>query len=289
MCVIVQPTCNACGTNVGEVEHYECIFGGCKYPEECTRLLTRSELRKWKCATHGCGLNMQTIDDRFNEIHRMLRMEADLPLRSAHSDSLGSQDDRAAPEIGSHEGNEASNVGGNLGTVESDGKAVPNPHGFDGDGTSFTDATRRASGLKDTSHDNARPDDSVTADANVANSDNSDLNDKAATSESTATRENAAANENAAAGDNAAANDSLTTNESDETVFDPDSVDLDTFPRCRSCFVSRRRCNGQTPCDKCRQRGCARACRPVTVELLRQYPARAERVLELARRNGGGS
>lgn len=70
------------------------------------------------------------------------------------------------------------------------------------------------------------------------------------------------------------------------TDFDPESVDLHAFPKCKNCFRDRRRCNRQTPCDKCQQRGTPRSCGPVTLELLRRYPARAERILRLARNNG---
>lgn len=139
-----------------------------------------------------------------------------------------------------------------------DGQADPNLHGLDGDDSASTrDATRSNAGVDVTPHGDDSPDNTVA-------------NDNIAGNDSTATNDNVA-------------------NESVETVFDPDSVDLNTFPRCRHCFLARRRCDGQTPCDKCRQRRCPRACRPVTVELLRQYPDRAERVLRLARRNGAGS
>lgn len=124
-----------------------------------------------------------------------------------------------------------------------------------------------------TSHDRVSPNNSVTTNDNVATSENSAAEEEATASETVATNNNLATN------GNVAEDSSL------RLEFDPDSVDLDTFPRCRSCFIGRRRCNGQTPCDKCQQRRCFRSCRPVTVDDLRAYPARAERILNL---DGGG-
>lgn len=140
-----------------------------------------------------------------------------------------------------------------------DGHTGSNFFGFDGDGTLLARATRSATRV------NVNPDDGVSpGNSGVANND-------------------VAANDNSANNDNAAADEYI------EVVYEADPFNLDTFPRCRYCFLGRRRCDGQTPCDKCRQRRSPGACRPVTAELLRQYPARAERVLELARRNGASS
>lgn len=74
-----------------------------------------------------------------------------------------------------------------------------------------------------------------------------------------------------------------------QTDFDPGSVDLHAFPKCKNCFRDRRRCNRQTPCDKCQQRGFPGSCGHVTLELLRRYPARAERILRLANGNGAST
>lgn len=226
---------------------------------------------------------METIDDRLAEIDRMLRMEVDLPLRLAEDDSLGSQEDnRAASEISSPKGTEAKKAKDDLQTISSDVGADTKPRSFDGDGTSLAHATGSGSGL-------------VTSNEIVATGDNSAINENSVANNNASSNEHSAAsgnvspNDNVAANDSSATNDNAAANESIETVFDPDSVDLDTFPRCRHCFLGRRRCDGRTPCDKCRQRRCPGACRPVTVELLRQHSARAERILELARRNGAGS
>lgn len=307
MCIKVQPVCNACGVDAKEIELHECEFPGCnpEYMEVCTRFLIQRELAEWDCETPGCGLNMETVGVRIAEIDRKLRMEYELPLRPAEGDSPGYQEDNhAASETGSPKTHDSLKDEDNLNAVSSAAEAGPRPRGFDGDGSPIAHATRSTTGLKVTLHDNVSRKNSVTTnaniptrgssavDANVAASDNSATNENAATNENSATSHTLAINDNVAAN---VANDSLATNENSaadssiETVFDPDSVDLATFPRCRHCFLSRRRCNGQTPCDKCRQRGCPRACRPVTVELLRQHPARAERVLELARRNGASS
>ncbi|KAG6358840.1 hypothetical protein INS49_012359 [Diaporthe citri] len=156
MCVNVQPICNACSTNAKEVELHECIFRDCQYPEECTRFLSRRELLEWDCDTPGCGLNMESIDDRLAEIDRMLRMEIDLPLRPAEGDSLGSHDDNH------------------------DGQASPNFHGFDGDGTSLArDETRSATGVNITPYDDHTPNDSVVANGNVSANDHVAANDSA--------------------------------------------------------------------------------------------------------------
>lgn len=247
MCLKVKPICNACKTNALPEELHECIFPHCIDAGNRTRFLSRRELLKWDCHTPDCGLNMKTINDMLNEIHRTLRMEEDISPRPAEGDSVESHDDNH------------------------DGQAGPSFHGFDGDGTPLTHSSRRATGVDVTPNDDVSPNNSVAA------------NENAASNDGVATNDSVAANDTSATNDNAAANESV------ETVFDPDSVDLDTFPRCRHCFLGRRRCDGQTPCDKCRQRRCPGACRPVTVELLRQYPARAERILELARRNGASS
>lgn len=304
MCVDVQPICNACSTTALPVEVHECIFAPCKYPEKRTRLLSRQELLKWDCSTPGCGLSVKTFNDKLDEIDRILRMEADLPLRPAEGDSLPSREDvGATSRINPQTGDEALDAIDTRKMLPTNRKVVP-PAGFDGDSTSIAHARRDTTELKVTSHGNVSRNNSVAANDNVPTSDSSAVDEHVTASDNSVINENLAADENPATSGNPAisdnvainnANDSLATNDhvaadsSVETVFDPDSVDLATFPRCRHCFLSRRRCNGQTPCDKCRQRRCPRACRPVTVELLRQHHARAERVLELARRNGASS
>lgn len=219
---------------------------------------------------------MTTIDDRLAKIDRMLRMEIDLPLRLAEGDSPGSHgedhDDQAGPSCHDFD------------VDDHDEQAGPSCfHWFDGDVTSLAHATRSATGVNVTPNDDDSPNNSVAANADVT------ANDNAASNDSVAANDNVSANDDVAANNTSATNDDAAANESIVRMFDPDSVDLDTFPRCRHCFLVRRRCDGQTPCNKCRQRRCPRACRPITVELLRQYPARAERVLELARRNGASS
>lgn len=305
MCVDVQPICNACSTNALPVELHECLFAPCKYPEKRTRLLSRKELLNWNCSTPGCGLNVKTFDDKLDEIDRILRMEVDLPLRPAEGDSLPSREDIRAPSgISPPTENEALRAIDLRQMFSIDRKADPQPRGFDGDGTSLAHARRDTTELEVTSHGNFSHNNSVAANDNGPTSDSSAVNENVTTSGNSAINENPDANENPTTSGNPAINDNVAVNNADdslatndhpaadssvETVFDPDSVDLATFPRCRHCFLSRRRCDGQTPCDKCRQRRCPRACRPVTVELLRQHPARAERVLELARRNGASS
>lgn len=253
MCIKVQPVCNACKVNAKEIELHECEFPGCnpQYMEVCTRFLIQRELAEWDCKIAGCGLNMKTVGERIAEIDRKLRMEFVLPLRPVEGDSAGYQEDNhAASETSSPKTNDALKDEDNLNEMSKTVAAGPDIQDFDGEN-------------------------SVAISGNtVTNENHAAINDNVAVN---------AANESLATNENAAADSSV------ETVFDPDSVDLATFPRCRHCFLSRRRCNGQTPCDKCRQRRCPRACRPVTVELLRQHPARAERVLELARRNGASS
>ncbi|KAH8785043.1 hypothetical protein F5883DRAFT_514729 [Diaporthe sp. PMI_573] len=291
MCITVQPICNACRATAGPMELHECIFRDCKYIEECTRFLASFERLNWNCDTPDCGLNNENIDKRLAEINQMLRMEVSLTIRPADGKSKAGND----PD-----------------TNISDSKAGLIQRGFDGDGTSHQHTTKGVIGLdalstgtthektplsvtvpaaqidipprpqsapipESTSHDQVIPENSVASDDNVASSDNT------------------TAEENVTADNSVVANATLTTNDDDaanssiQTEFDPDSVDLDTFPRCKSCFKGRRRCNGQTPCDKCQQRGSGRACRPVTVELLREYPDRAERILELAGRNGASA
>lgn len=289
MCIKVQPVCNACKVNAKEIELHECEFPGCnpEYMEVCTRFLIQRELAEWDCQNAGCGLNMKTVGERIAEIDRKLRMEFVLPLRPAEGDSTGYQEDNhAASETSSPETNDALEDEDNLNALSGTVTAGPNLQDFDGDGSPLAHATRSTTVLEVTSDDNVSCNNSVAISGNSATNENHAANENHAISDYPAINDNAAAN---------AANDSLATNEnaaadsSIETVFDPNSVDLATFPRCRHCFLSRRRCNGQTPCDKCRQRRCPRACRPVTVELLRQHPTRADRVLELASRNAGSS
>lgn len=266
MCIRVQPVCNACSSNALPEEIHECEFRGCnpQYMEQCTRFLCRHELVEWDCDTQGCGLNPRTIDDSIADIDRRLRT-FDLPLRPSGGDSPGS-----------HEDNHDRHAGSNL-------------RGFDGDGTSLAHETRSTTEVNVNPDDDVSPNNSSVARDDVAANDSSATNGDIAANDSLSTNDIVAANDSLSTNDNAAANENAVANESVETVFDPDSVDLETFPRCRSCFLGRRRCDGQTPCDKCRQRRCSGSCRPITVELLRQYPARAERVLEIAGRNAASS
>lgn len=328
MCIEVQPVCNACKANALPVKLHECIFRDCKYPEKRTRFLTRDELHEFLkdgCSTPGCGLNMETINGRLAEIDRMLRMDEDPPPQPAEGISSGSRldlravlgtDPRRPPirrrllavgppvtsnlsisEDMSWYSTTVTHVveePGNLRTISSDGQASPRTRGHDGDGNSHTHTAETTAGLNATAQDNGSPNDGVTtndeADTDEAvNYDIADINESSDRNGKPVSNDDAAGHDDAARNDSSAASDNAAADSSVQTIFDPDSVDLDTFPRCRSCFLGRRRCDGRTPCNKCRQRRCSRACRPVTVDLLRQYPARAERVLELARSNGASS
>lgn len=255
-------------------------FRDCNYVEECTRLLTCYELLEWSCDTPDCGLNWDNIDDRLDEIHQLLRMEVSLPVRPAEGNDLESQENN-------HAALEADN---NHDTYIGGGKAAL--RGFDRDGTSHPQTD---TGAMDTVPADTAPTTtslSITVPAALVNIPPCPLSapapeftshDNVTPNDSIATDDNIATGENIATNDNLATNNDVAGDSSIQPEFDPDSVDLNTFPRCRSCFIGRRRCNGQTPCDKCQQRRCFRSCRPVTVDDLRMYPARAERILNLAR------
>lgn len=62
-------------------------------------------------------------------------------------------------------------------------------------------------------------------------------------------------------------------------------IDVDTFPKCYSCFRVRARCDGGRPCSSCIKRN--RNCKSVTQAVLDEFPDRAKRVLKDAAKADG--
>ncbi|KAL1878279.1 hypothetical protein Daus18300_002197 [Diaporthe australafricana] len=250
MCFRVQPVCNACKASAKPLELHECIFRDCKYIEERTRFLSCYELPNWDCNTQDCGLNMKTIDDEITELDRLLRMEGSLDLEPAAGDSLGSRDNEGG-EAGTGEASEeqglantASTLASGTHTLEMKKSQIEKFNAGPRVREPKTGSERR--GFDGIGTSPPRATESATKDNVIPN--------------------DGASNSNA------------------KTKFDLNTIDLENFPRCKSCFKDRRRCNGQSPCDKCKQRGSPKACRPVTLSLLKTFRARAKRVLENAKK-----
>ncbi|KAI3396259.1 hypothetical protein diail_12341 [Diaporthe ilicicola] len=249
MCFDIQPICNACRVYAKPIERHECIFSNCTYVEERTRFLSCYELPEWDCNTPGCGLNMQTIDDEITELDRMLRMEGIPTQKPAEGDSLGFQGDEGE-EAGSGEAAGAESL------AITASKATAEPSSPEKIKLQRPKSKKRYS-LRELKTGSKRQgfDGGGTSPLGTTES---FTNDK-----------------------------SITNGNPDNNIesnFDLDSIDLGSFPRCTNCFIDRRRCNGQSPCDKCKQRKCSKACRPVTLELLKALPTRARRVLETSKK-----
>lgn len=260
MCFKVQPICNACKVSAKPLELNECIFGDCKSIEERTRFLSRYELPEWGCDTQNCGLNMKTIDDEIAELDRMLRMEGSLTLGvdTIAGDSLAYGDDEGE-EAGS--GSAAEDLGLAIKASKS-ASVIHSPE------------MKKSQGPRNDKRPRPRE-----AKIGSERQGFDGIGTTAPSATEGATKHSAITNTQ----DNVIHNDDLS-NSNVKTKFDPNSIDLESFPRCQSCFKDRRRCNGQSPCDKCKQRGSPKACRPVTLSLLKAFGTRAKRVLEGAKK-----
>lgn len=63
----------------------------------------------------------------------------------------------------------------------------------------------------------------------------------------------------------------------DTDQFAENGIEVETFPKCYTCFQTKSRCDGDRPCSSCLKR--QRGCKDITKAILDKHPERAARVL----------